>query len=79
MSTFLTRLRKKGLVEAKTEGKGYIYFPAVTEAEYRQAEARSILDAIYDGSLKNFLAALYRNPEIAPDEIEELKQWLSEK
>lgn len=80
ISTFLTRLNEKGLVAIKRKGRSYLYSAALTPQQYRQAQAKSILDILYNGSVKNFLSALYTDKKaVSTDEISELKKWLSEK
>jgi BlaI family penicillinase repressor len=75
MATFLTRLSDKGVITIKKEKKTNFYYPAVTESEYHQLEARSVLSSMYGGSLQNFLSALYTGGGIDKDEAEELKKW----
>jgi BlaI family transcriptional regulator, penicillinase repressor len=79
ISTFLARLVKKGFVISETKGRGTIHSFAVSEEEYNQLKAKSILKMMYKGSIKNFLVALYGDKKISNDEIAELKQWLSER
>lgn len=77
MGTFLTRLADKGLIAVtkQPKSKANLFSPAVTEQEYRQLEAQSVLSSMYDGSLRNFLSALYGGREIDASEAEGLKQW----
>lgn len=79
LSTFLVRLAEKGLVTSTAKGRGLLYSPALTFEEYRQTEAKSLLDSLYAGSTKNFLSALYGNCKASNEEIEELKHWLAER
>ncbi len=79
ISTFLTRLSEKGFVKSNNEGRRTIHSPAITLKEYNQAKAKSILEVMYEGSIKNFFVALYGDKKISHDEIAELKQWLKEK
>lgn len=79
ISTFLTRLAKKGLVFSKSRGRGTVHYPAITLEEYNRVKARNILEVMYDGSMKNFFVALYGDKKLSKDEISELKHWLSER
>lgn len=78
ISTFLTRLVYKGLLSVKKEGRANIYTPCLTLQEYQQKQAQSLLDAMYQGSVNNFLAALYED-KVTPDELDELQRWFSDK
>ena len=74
MATFLTRLCEKGLLVATKKGKTNLYVPVVTEREYHQLEAQNLLSSMYEGSLQNFLSALYGGG-INANEAGELKEW----
>ena len=75
MGTFLARLTAKGLLCAKRQKRTNVYTPAVTERQYHQLEAQNLLSSMYDGSLKNFLSALYGGGEIDAGEAENVKKW----
>ncbi|MEK5231252.1 BlaI/MecI/CopY family transcriptional regulator [Lysinibacillus sp. FSL K6-0232] len=76
INTFLSQLVDKGLLSV-TRGKWRMnhYSPCITFREYKKREAKSILDTMYQGSVKTFLTTLY-GERVVDDELE---QWLSEK
>ena len=74
--TLISRLADKGFVKSEKNGRGNIYYSAVSEKEYRKMCSKSFLNEFYEGSLKNFFAALYDDNEISKDDIEELKSIL---
>lgn len=78
VSTFLTRLADKGALRVEKRGKVNVYFPAVTEAEYHELEARHLVDAKYHGSVLDFLAAFYGGRGVSAQEADELKRWFDE-
>ena len=75
MATFLTRLADKGLIYVNSDKRANIYTAAITEQKYYQLEAQSLLSSMYDGSLQNFLSALYGGGEFEENEIGGLKEW----
>jgi BlaI family penicillinase repressor len=75
MATFLARLADKGLLTFTKNKKPNVYTAAITEQKYYQLEAQSLLSSMYEGSLQNFLSALYGGGEINVNEVEELKKW----
>lgn len=80
IATFLARLVEKGvLISTKKQGRTNIYSPRITAEEYRSKEAKSLLETLYDGSVKNFLATLYDGKKLTKDEVTELKSWFAEK
>jgi len=78
MGTFLTRLVDKGLLSVNKQKNTNYYTAAMTEQKYNQLEAQAVLSTMYDGSLKNFLSALYVGGEIGDKDAEELKEWFRE-
>lgn len=80
MATFLARLVEKGvLISTKQQGRMNIYEPCMSQEEYRSQEAKSLLETLYEGSVKNFLATLYDGKKLTKDEVSELRCWFAEK
>lgn len=79
IANFLARLADKGFLYIHKEGRSNTYIPRLSPKEYKRLEARGILNAMYQGSMKNFLSALYDNEKMTNEEIKELKQWFSKK
>lgn len=79
IATFLARLVDKGVLAVKKQGRSNSYSPHLSPKEYKKWEAQSLLDVMYKGSVKTFLATLYDGEEVSKEEINELKQWFSEK
>ena len=75
MGTFLTRLADKGLLSVNKQKNTNYYTAAITEQEYNRLEAQNLLSSMYDGSLENFLSALYGGGEVDVSETEKLKKW----
>ncbi len=78
LSTFLSRLCNKDLLNSKKVGREVYYFPKYTRKEYERKKATGFLDSEYQGSIKNFMTALFSD-EISENEINELKEWLNRK
>ncbi|MGI6066612.1 MAG: BlaI/MecI/CopY family transcriptional regulator [Bacillota bacterium] len=80
IATFLARLIEKGiLMITEKNGRVNTYAPRMSPEEYRSQEAKSLLETLYDGSVKNFLATLYDGKELTKNEIAELRRWFAEK
>ena len=80
MATFLSRLVEKGvLISTKQQGRTNIYEPYMSLEEYQSREANSLLETLYEGSVKNFLATLYDGKELTKDKIADLRRWFAEK
>lgn len=80
IATFLTRLIEKGvLIISERNGRVNTYAPRISPEEYRSQEAKSLLETLYEGSVKNFLTTLYDGKKLTKDEMTELRRWFAEK
>lgn len=78
LHSYLKRLEEKGFLVCRKAGKVNIYTALVTEADYRRAESGAVLEKLYDGSLKNFAAALWDGGKLSGDQVRELRDYLEE-
>lgn len=76
VSTFLTRLTEKGVLNCQKCGGLNRYVARLSEEEYAGSNASCFLEQEYGGSVKNFLTALYSTDRISKAEIGELREWL---
>lgn len=74
IATLLRRLQKKGAVSVQ-EKEMYYYIPNITKEDYVMGRKKSLIDKLYDGSTKNFVAALCQKGELTEADIDELKQY----
>ncbi|AXH99751.1 BlaI/MecI/CopY family transcriptional regulator [Sporosarcina sp. PTS2304] len=79
ISTFLSRLVEKKFLIATKQGRSNTYLPRISQEDYALWETESVLDKIYQGSVKNMITALYDGEKLSDDDIAELKQWFSER
>lgn len=79
ISTFLTRIVDKGILKSDREGRTNYYYYIVNKKEYESNQAENILNNLYEGSLKNFLSALYYEKDMTDEEYKEISEWFSKK
>ena len=79
IKTLINRLKTKGVIGYSVEKRTYSYFPLFSEDECMQEENKSFLQRVYGGSLNLMLANFFKQENLTPDEIEELKKILNEK
>lgn len=77
--TLLSRLESRGFVSVEKKGKINYYTPLVSKDLYLKETSKNILDRMFEGSLSNFIAALYSGKEITDSELEELQQFIDSK
>lgn len=76
--TFLSRLIKKGLLQATRISKANHYEPCLTEAEYLAIETKMFIKNVHKGSLFGFINALCDAGDLTKEEIEALLKRLKE-
>lgn len=77
IQTYLARLVKKGALSTKRQGKGYLYYPAVSENDCQLAESRIFLSRVYDGSLSKMFMGFVKNGSLSNEELNELKDIIA--
>lgn len=78
IQTYLSRLVKKGALTTKRQGKGYLYYPAVSENDCQLAESKTFLSRVYDGSLSQMVKGFVKSGSLSEDELNELKKLIIE-
>ena len=78
IQTYLARLVKKGALTTKRQGKGYLYYPAISESDCQLAESKSFLNRVYDGSLSQMVKGFVKSGNLSEDELSELKKLIIE-
>ena len=76
IQTYLARLVKKGALSTKRQGKGYLYYPAVSERDCQRAESESFLRRVYDGSLSKMVLGFVEGGALSQEELGELRALL---
>ena len=78
IQTYLARLVKKGALTTERQGKGYLYYPAVSETNCQLAESRHFLNRIYNGSLAQMVKGFVSSGTLSDSELNELKKLIAE-
>ncbi|WP_312047449.1 BlaI/MecI/CopY family transcriptional regulator [Anaerotignum sp.] len=77
--TLISRLIDKGFLKVAKEGRVSLYSYIVSEDEYRRMCSKNFLDEFYQGSFKNFFAALYSADELSQEDFDELREILDKR
>lgn len=78
LSTFLTRMEKKGVVLKRKEENKCYYKTALSKPQYERKRAKYILDSYFSGSLNQFIIALNGGESLSDDEADELRKFWEE-
>jgi predicted transcriptional regulator len=72
VQTVLNRLAARGLLERAREGRGFVYRPCVSEAEYLSGSIRRTLAGASSGARQAALASIIGG--LRPEELDELAE-----
>lgn len=75
LNTLLTRLIAKNLVKKN----GHKFMASFSKQEYSSAQAQSVLETMYNGSLANFIMTLTGGNQLSEEEASTLRKLLNEK
>lgn len=78
IQTYLARLVKKGALSTQRQGKGYLYYPAVSEHDCQLIESQSFLNRVYDGSLSKMVMGFVKGGRLSNDELKKLKELMEQ-
>jgi BlaI family transcriptional regulator, penicillinase repressor len=76
VATLLSRLEKRGVVEARRDGRMLLYRPCVTEAQVRRNMVSSLIAQVFRGDPKALLAHLVSEREVAQGDLEQVRALL---
>ena len=76
LHSYLKRLEEKGYLTCEKQGKTNSYRALVTRGEYESQEGRSVLEKLYEGSLKRFAASLHDGGSLSQEDVAELRAFL---
>ena len=79
IKTLLARLHKKKAISATKYKNLFIYEPLVSEEECIQVESHSLLDRLFDGSVKPLLVHFAKNKKLSKRDLDELRKILEGK
>ncbi len=76
VSTLLTRLEKRGIVEAERQGRQIVYRPLITESQVRQSMVSGLLANLFEGRASDLLSHLIKRDEIGAEDLARIRKLL---
>lgn len=76
VSTLLTRLEKRGLVEARREGRQVSYAPLVSERDVRRSMVRELVGTLFAGNTRELVSHLVKESELKAGDLQALRDLL---
>ncbi|MBU5438109.1 BlaI/MecI/CopY family transcriptional regulator [Tissierella sp. MSJ-40] len=75
--TLIKRLTDKEVIACEKKELFY-YTPLVTEQEYADYQTQTLVDKLYNGSLKNYVLSLCDRNKLNEDDLKELRDYFME-
>lgn len=79
IATMLRKMEDKGVVAHRSEGRQFVYRPAVSEDQVRRSMVGELVGRLFGGDPRALVAHLVSENEIDPDELDELRRRLGTK
>ena len=78
ITTTLGKLEEKGLVEHRTEGRAFVYRPAVAQSEVQGSMVAELTDRLFQGDAVALVSNLLSRQDIDPSELARIKALIEE-
>lgn len=74
VSTVIRVLENKGFVSHRAEGYSHIYFPLITEKDYKHFALDSVMNGFFQNSYHDLVSFLVNEKKLERAELEELSR-----
>lgn len=72
VSTVIRVLEGKGFVDHKAVGNTYVYFPVITEAQYKHFAFDKVMNNYFENNYQSLVSFLVKEKNMDMDELDEL-------
>jgi len=79
VSTILRILEQKGFLKAEKEGRGHLYQPVISKADYESKSVNHLVDKVFENAPSALVRRLLDEKGISPRELKEIRDLLNEK
>lgn len=79
IQTMLARLVRKKALQAKKDGRVYVYQSLIEQYEYVEKKSKMFLKQFFDGTLNEMVLNFIENDQLSEKEISELRKILTER
>lgn len=78
VGTMMARLEKQGFLSHFAEGREFVYEAAVSREQVRHAKVHNVLDALFGGSLPSMVSHALAAGDVAPGDLERVRELLQQ-
>ncbi|WP_445383208.1 BlaI/MecI/CopY family transcriptional regulator [Robiginitalea sp. IMCC43444] len=79
VSTIVRILESKGFVDHEQKGKGYLYYPLISKADYSQQSINKLVDGYFQGSFKSLVSFFMKREDLSLRELEAVLEEIKSK
>lgn len=78
VKTLLNRLLNKGAIQARKEGRRYLYTPVLAREDWVGEQSAGMLERLFGGRVAPLVAHFSEQGRLSPADIAELKKLIAE-
>lgn len=78
VKTLLNRLLNKGAIQARKEGRRYLYTPVLPRVDWVGQQSAGMLERLFGGRVAPLVAHFSEQGRLSPADIAELKKLIAE-
>ncbi len=78
IKTLLSRLLKKGAINAERDGRRYLYAPVLRREDWLSRESESLLGRLFGGRIAPLVAHFSKHKKLTKKDLAELKRLIAE-
>lgn len=79
VSTILRILEQKRILSTRKEGRGHLYIPKITKAEYEEATLSKVVAKVFDGAPVALVKQLLDTSKLSESDLKEIQKLLNER
>lgn len=79
IATMLRKMEERGLVTHETEGRTFLYHPAVDEQSVTKNMSEHLLDRLFEGSLADLVSHLLITRDVSQAELAKIEKLIAER
>ena len=79
VQTLLRGLEEKGAASHEAEGRTFVFFPLVAEANFKQSATSDLVQRVFGGKASSLVSHLLKNEKVSAKEIEEIRKLIDQR
>ena len=78
VKTLINRLLKKEAIGYEKDGREYLYFPLLKEADYISVASENFLERVFNGKVTNLVAAFAKREDLSEEDVKDLRELVNQ-